>query len=104
LARRARSIKPDSSRDGKLSLRIEPRVVGALPEESPTARPRASPRARGAGVATTSRLGRCTCHALLISRSIDNARADEGQFVQNSPDAAIDLEGFSGESSLVFNR
>jgi hypothetical protein len=40
----------------------------------------------------------------LISRSIDNARSDEGQCVENPPDAVIDLEGFSGESSLVFNR
>jgi hypothetical protein len=40
----------------------------------------------------------------LISRSIDNARSDEGQYVQNPPDAAIGLEGLSGESSLVFNR
>jgi hypothetical protein len=39
----------------------------------------------------------------LISRSIDNARSDEGQYVQNPPDAAIGLEGFSGESSIVEN-
>jgi len=60
--------------------------------------------ARGTPIATTSRLGPCTCPALLIRRSIDNARSDEGQFVQNPPDAAIDLKGFSGEPALVFNR
>ena len=37
-------------------------------------------------------------------RSIDNARSDEGQYVQNTPDSAIELEGFSGDSSFVFNR
>jgi hypothetical protein len=58
-------------------------------------------RASRAAVATTSRLGRCTCQALSIRRSIDNARSDEGQCVRNPPDAAIGLEGFSGESSLI---
>jgi hypothetical protein len=37
----------------------------------------------------------------LISRSIDNAGSDEGQCVQNPPDAEIDLEGFSGDSSSI---
>jgi hypothetical protein len=44
------------------------------------------------------------CGAVMISRSIDNARSDERQCVQNPPEAAMDLEGFSGESFLVFDR
>src|SRR5688500_18908363 len=56
------------------------------------------PRASGAAVATTSRLGRCTCQLPFISRSIDNAASDEGQCVQIHLHASHRPEGFSGES------
>ena len=50
-------------------------------------------------------LGGCTCQALLVSRSIDNARSDEGQFVRIRVHASHrPRDGFSGDASLVLNR
>src|SRR5689334_2232793 len=56
-------------------------TLSALSRKNPLL-PALPARASGAAVATTSRLGRCTCQLPLISRSIDNAASDERQCVQ----------------------